>query len=163
MPAGEWVCLDALTAAEPDGLGMADTMLWDELRPDRPRLPDAADRRALSGGVSRRSRRRREVHAITAAALRLIHRGVGTGDERVRVLAAVPLRDPAGDRDPGRGVGADPLDDRRGVAEAGAREQQRELLAAVAGDQVHLADLTGPARGRLLQQAVAGSMAVDGR
>ncbi len=33
MPAGEWICLDALTAAEADGLGMADTMLLDELGP----------------------------------------------------------------------------------------------------------------------------------
>ncbi len=33
MPAGEWVCLDALTAAETNGLGMADAMLWDEIGP----------------------------------------------------------------------------------------------------------------------------------
>jgi hypothetical protein len=29
-PEGEWVCLDAVTRPEPDGIGMADTLLWDE-------------------------------------------------------------------------------------------------------------------------------------
>ena len=30
MPAGEWVCLDAVDAPEPHGVGMTDTALWDE-------------------------------------------------------------------------------------------------------------------------------------
>ena len=30
MPAGEWVCLDAITRPEPHGVGMTDTLLWDE-------------------------------------------------------------------------------------------------------------------------------------
>jgi hypothetical protein len=30
MPAGEWVCLDAVTLPEPNGIGMADTRLFDE-------------------------------------------------------------------------------------------------------------------------------------
>lgn len=30
LPAGEWVCLDAVTLPEPDGVGMADTALFDE-------------------------------------------------------------------------------------------------------------------------------------
>jgi Acyl-CoA thioesterase C-terminal domain/Acyl-CoA thioesterase N-terminal domain len=29
-PVGEWVCLDAITQAEPDGIGLADTTLYDE-------------------------------------------------------------------------------------------------------------------------------------
>ncbi len=33
MPAGEWVCLDALTLPEPNGIGMADTRLFDEQGP----------------------------------------------------------------------------------------------------------------------------------
>jgi hypothetical protein len=33
MPAGEWVCLDAVTRPEPDGLGIADTLLLDERGP----------------------------------------------------------------------------------------------------------------------------------
>jgi hypothetical protein len=33
MPVGEWVCLDSLTVAEPDGAGLADTMLLDERGP----------------------------------------------------------------------------------------------------------------------------------
>lgn len=33
MPAGEWVCLDAVTAAEPHGAGISDTMLLDERGP----------------------------------------------------------------------------------------------------------------------------------
>jgi Thioesterase-like superfamily len=32
-PAGEWVCLDAVTLPEPDGLGLADTKLLDERGP----------------------------------------------------------------------------------------------------------------------------------
>ena len=30
LPAGEWVCLDAVTYAEPDGIGLSDTTLLDE-------------------------------------------------------------------------------------------------------------------------------------
>ena len=30
LPQGEWVCLDAVTRPEPDGVGMADTLLLDE-------------------------------------------------------------------------------------------------------------------------------------
>ncbi len=30
LPEGEWVCLDALTLPEPTGVGLADTLLWDE-------------------------------------------------------------------------------------------------------------------------------------
>ena len=30
LPEGEWVCLDAVTIPEPNGIGMADTKLWDE-------------------------------------------------------------------------------------------------------------------------------------
>jgi hypothetical protein len=30
MPEGEWVCLDAVTFPEPNGIGVADTALWDE-------------------------------------------------------------------------------------------------------------------------------------
>jgi hypothetical protein len=30
LPETEWVCLDAVTRPEPDGVGLADTLLWDE-------------------------------------------------------------------------------------------------------------------------------------
>ena len=33
MPAGEWICLDALTIPERTGIGLADTMLFDERGP----------------------------------------------------------------------------------------------------------------------------------
>lgn len=33
MPAGEWICLDSLTVPEPTGVGLADTMLFDERGP----------------------------------------------------------------------------------------------------------------------------------
>ncbi|MGH2986081.1 MAG: thioesterase family protein [Solirubrobacterales bacterium] len=33
LPAGEWVCLDAITIPEPTGLGLADTALYDERGP----------------------------------------------------------------------------------------------------------------------------------
>lgn len=33
LPAGEWVCLDSLTVPERNGLGLADTVLFDELGP----------------------------------------------------------------------------------------------------------------------------------
>ena len=33
LPAGEWVCLDAVTLPQPDGVGLADTLLLDEQGP----------------------------------------------------------------------------------------------------------------------------------
>jgi Thioesterase-like superfamily len=33
LPAGEWVCLDAVTTPQPSGLGLADTALYDERGP----------------------------------------------------------------------------------------------------------------------------------
>jgi Thioesterase-like superfamily len=33
MPAGEWVCLDAITIPEPEGVGISDTALYDERGP----------------------------------------------------------------------------------------------------------------------------------
>jgi hypothetical protein len=33
MPDGEWVCLDSVTVAEPDGIGLTDTVLRDERGP----------------------------------------------------------------------------------------------------------------------------------
>ena len=56
--AGEWVCLDAITIPEPDGIGLADTALYDERGPDRPRGADAArstsaSARSLLGLASR--------------------------------------------------------------------------------------------------------------
>jgi len=33
MPAGEWVCLDAITIPEPSGVGLSDTALYDERGP----------------------------------------------------------------------------------------------------------------------------------
>jgi hypothetical protein len=33
LPAGEWVCLEALTTPEPTGVGLADTLLHDERGP----------------------------------------------------------------------------------------------------------------------------------
>ena len=29
-PAGEWICLDAITRAGPEGVGLAESVLWDE-------------------------------------------------------------------------------------------------------------------------------------
>jgi hypothetical protein len=31
MPVGEWVCLDATTRVEPHGIGLAESLLWDEV------------------------------------------------------------------------------------------------------------------------------------
>jgi len=33
LPIGEWVCLDAVTLPQGDGIGLADTALWDEKGP----------------------------------------------------------------------------------------------------------------------------------
>jgi hypothetical protein len=33
LPAGDWVCLDAVTTPEPTGIGLADTALRDERGP----------------------------------------------------------------------------------------------------------------------------------
>jgi hypothetical protein len=30
MPRGEWVCLDALTRVDSGGIGLAESVLWDE-------------------------------------------------------------------------------------------------------------------------------------
>ncbi len=46
MPEGEWVCVDAVTLPQPNGIGTAESVLSDRARPDRPRRPDPADRRA---------------------------------------------------------------------------------------------------------------------
>jgi hypothetical protein len=32
-PAGEWVCLEAITYAQPHGVGMAESRLWDDRGP----------------------------------------------------------------------------------------------------------------------------------
>ena len=42
LPRGEWVGLDAVTYAEPDGVGISDTTLHDERGHDRPREPEPA-------------------------------------------------------------------------------------------------------------------------
>ncbi len=31
LPVGEWLCLDAVSRIEPNGVGMAESILWDEL------------------------------------------------------------------------------------------------------------------------------------
>ena len=33
LPRGEWVCLEAVTHAEPNGVGLAESRLWDETGP----------------------------------------------------------------------------------------------------------------------------------
>jgi hypothetical protein len=33
MPTGEWICMDAVTLPEPNGIGMADTQLFDARGP----------------------------------------------------------------------------------------------------------------------------------
>ena len=33
LPEGEWVCLDAFTANEPSGVGVARSRLWDQTGP----------------------------------------------------------------------------------------------------------------------------------
>ena len=50
LPAGEWVCLDAVTVPEPTGVGLTDTML---LR--RARARSAARRRRCSSPSARRA------------------------------------------------------------------------------------------------------------
>ncbi len=64
-PTGEWVGLDAVTLPEPEGVGLADSVLHDERGADRPRAADAARPRALSvthasGGSSARRGRRQD-------------------------------------------------------------------------------------------------------
>ena len=49
MPEGEWVCLDAVTIPEPNGIGMADTRLSDERGADRARRAEPAGGPALAG------------------------------------------------------------------------------------------------------------------
>ena len=51
MPEGEWVCVDAVTLPQPNGIGTAESVLSDRRRPHRPRRPDAAVRGALAGAA----------------------------------------------------------------------------------------------------------------
>ena len=59
LPAGEWVCLDAVTYPERSGIGLSDSALARRARDDRPRDSGAAGRRAarLSGDAALRSPR----------------------------------------------------------------------------------------------------------
>jgi len=50
QPVGEWVCLDSITVPEPTGVGMTDTMLFDEAGPmGRAAQSLLVDRRAEAG------------------------------------------------------------------------------------------------------------------
>ena len=73
----------------------------------------------------------------------------------------VPPRQSRGDRLLGRGRGSQPLDQPGRVTEIAAGQRERELLAAVAGEDVGRPQLLAPRGGELLQQPVAGLVAVD--
>ena len=49
-PAGEWVCLDAVTRIGPEGVGLAESALSDESRAARPGHANAAGPPPLSPG-----------------------------------------------------------------------------------------------------------------
>jgi len=74
-------------------------------------------------------------------------------------LLEVPLgeADRAGDQ---RGGRPKALHDGHGVGQGAGRHEQHELLTAVAGEQVGGADLGPPGGGRLLEDQVAGLVAV---
>ena len=71
MPAGEWVCVDAVTLPQPNGIGTAESVLSDRRGPHRPRLADAprqrAVRRARLRGAIARAIMVAEPRAIAAA------------------------------------------------------------------------------------------------
>jgi hypothetical protein len=84
---------------------------------------------------------------------------VGPCDQLGRILAGVP----GGDAD-GAGAlglcGPQPVGDLHGVAQPAVGQQHRELLPAVAGQKIGLAELALPGRGGLFEQPVSCLVAV---
>jgi hypothetical protein len=73
--------------------------------------------------------------AVAPQPLGLVQRGVGGADRRARLRRRVPHRDPGGEGLRTRGHPAEGLHDGTGLVAAQARQQDRELLAAVASQE----------------------------
>ena len=97
LPVGEWVCLDAVSRYEPNGIGIAASDLYDEQRPDRPIDPVAAARpplspctssppRATSTTASRRSSSRSPAWTPTGSRRRSVAASPSTSASRGRQL-----------------------------------------------------------------------------
>src|SRR5205807_9557002 len=111
-------------------------------------------RRSLQAAGSARRKR-----AVAAGLLGVVERAVGPADQGVGRLLPVPGGDPGrrrlvGDRDRSQA-----LYDLEPPLERAVREQQPELLAAVAGEQVARAQHLAPGGGDLLEQPVPGLVA----
>src|SRR4051794_27840715 len=98
--------------------------------------------------------------AVAPAALGPVEGGVGALDQVHGLLGSGPGRQAGRDRLVVRGDRAQALDERGGGLGPAVREQHRELLASVAGQQVAGAELCLPRLRRLAQAAVARRMAV---
>src|SRR3954453_21120152 len=102
----------------------------------------------------------RELPAVATELLGAVQRPVRALEQHLRRLVAVPDGDARRGRATRGHRGPQPLDElaRLGLVAAGHRE--RELLAAVAREQVGGAQAHGPGRGGLLEQPVAGEVPV---
>src|SRR6476469_2926500 len=134
-------------------------------RPIVTRAPETGGLEGLSGAGARA----RGDDAVLAAPLRLVERAVGGGDDPVSGRRLREGRDAEadGDVDPGA-VGrkdrpllqgdARALGEARGAVEVGARQDDRELLAAPACRDVDLADRLAQRLGELDEYPVADRM-----
>src|SRR4051812_1444717 len=96
--------------------------------------------------------------AVAAGLLGQVERAVGAGDEFVRRLGRRPGGDAGRERLARGRDGPQPLDERFGAIGVRAREEDDELLAAVARDLVDGPQRASPGRGRAAQQSVSGLM-----
>ena len=130
--AGEWVCLDAITIPEPNGVGRGGHRPLRRARPDRPRDAGAVDRRArgaMSGAAAARPRvlvARMLLPAgmsLLAASCEVVEGGLDVEPERLLELAPGAAAIVA---DPTVAVGDELLG--RGGAAASSRRQLRGRL-----------------------------------
>src|SRR4051812_45433149 len=97
--------------------------------------------------------------AVSAGVLGRVEGGVGAVDELVGGLAAVPLGHAGRAGLVGGGRLAEALEDREGRVGGAVGQEDGELLAAVAGEDVGRSEDGAPGSGGLLEQAVAGLVA----
>src|SRR3954470_11224871 len=99
--------------------------------------------------------------AVAPGALGRVERGVRAVHERGRGLVAVRLHDTGRARDAGGEGCAQALDDEHRAGQVAVGQPEGALLAAVAREHVAGPQLLAPGRGRGLEHAVAGLVAVD--
>lgn len=97
---------------------------------------------------------------IAPGALRLVQGKIGAGDTARRLAAWIPEADTGGERLAVRGACPQRLDARLGLCQSVAGEKNRELFAAIAGEQRVRAELLAPVGDHLSEQAITRLVAV---